>query len=114
MKAAPMPVPLQVTFRKMPPSPFVRARIKERADKLIRFHDRIVGCRVVVEAPHRHHHKGKLFSIAVEVKLPGGNLTSHRNPGGHHSHEDIYVAVRDAFDAVERQIQDFARRQGAA
>jgi len=109
-----MPVPLQVTFRKMAPSPFVRARIKERADKLIRFHDRIVGCRVVVEAPHRHHHKGKLFSIAVEVKLPGGNLTSHRNPGGHHSHEDIYVAIRDAFDAVERQIQDFARRQGAA
>ena len=108
-----MPVPLQVTFRKMPPSPYVRARIKERADRLIRFHDRIVACRVVVEAPHRHHHKGKLYAIAVELKLPGGSLNSHRNPGGHHSHEDVYVAVRDAFDAVERQIQDFTRRKGA-
>jgi len=109
-----MPVPLQVTFRKMPPSPYVRARIKERADKLIRLHDPIIACRVVVEAPHRHHHKGKLYEIAVEVKLPGANLTSHHNPGGRHSHEDVYVAVRDAFDAVERQIQDFARRRGAA
>lgn len=109
-----MAVPLQITFRKMPPSPFVRARIRERADKLVRYHDRITACRVVVEAPHRHHHKGKLYAIAIEIHLPGACLTSHRTPGGHHEHEDIYVAVRDAFDAVERQIQDYARRKGAA
>jgi ribosomal subunit interface protein len=109
-----MMMPLQVTFRKMPPSPFVRGRIKERADRLERFHHRIVGCRVVVEAPHRHHHKGKLFAIAVEIKVPGCTLTSHRNPGGRHSHEDIYVAVRDAFDAMERQIHDYLRRKEGA
>jgi ribosomal subunit interface protein len=109
-----MDVTLQITFRQMTASPFVRARIKERADRLIRFHDRITACRVVVEAPHRHHHKGKLYAISVEVKLPGGNLTSHRNPDARHTHEDIYVAMRDAFDAVERQICDFVRRKGAA
>ncbi len=107
-----MVLPLQVTFRKMDPSPFVRGRIKERADKLERFHDRIVGCRVVVEAPHRHHHKGKLYAVSVEVKVPGSTITSHRSPGERHSHEDVYVAVRDAFDAVERQIQDLLRRKG--
>ena len=112
MKAMPMAMPVQITFRKMTPSPYVRARIRERAEKLVRFHDRITTCRVVVEAPHRHHHKGKLYAIAVEVRLPGANLTSHRNPGGHHAHEDIYVAMRDAFDAIERQIQDYARRKG--
>ena len=105
--------PLQVTFRKMPPSPYVRERIKERADKLQRFHDRIIGCRVVVEAPHRHHHKGKLYMVAVEVRVPGGTIASHRNPGQHHSHEDVYVAMRDAFDAIERQILDYVRRHGA-
>jgi ribosomal subunit interface protein len=106
-----MAAPLQITFRKMPPSPFVRERIRERADKLEKFHDRIVGCRVVVEAPHRHHHKGKLYTIAVEVRVPGGAITSHRNPGQRHEHEDIYVALRDAFDALERQIQDYVRRK---
>jgi ribosomal subunit interface protein len=114
MKDIVMTMPLQITFRKMEPSPAVRERIRERADKLTKLHDRITGCRVVVEAPHRHHHKGKLYSIAVEVKCPGVSLTSHRNPGGHHEHEDIYVAVRDAFDAVERQIHDYLRRKSAA
>lgn len=109
-----MATPLQITFRKMQPSPFVRERIRERADKLVRFYDRIIGCRVVVEAPHRHHHKGKLYVVAVEVRLPGGAAEAHRNPRQHHEHEDIYVALRDAFDAVERQIQDYVKRKGAA
>ncbi len=108
-----MSVPLQITFRKMLPSPFVRGRIRERADKLGQLHERITGCRVVVEAPHRHHQKGKLFAIAVEVKVPGATLASHRNPGENHAHEDVYVALRDAFDAVERQIRDHIRRKGA-
>ena len=110
-ESAVMPIPLQVTFRKMLPSPFVRERIRERAEKLEQFHNRVTGCRVVVEAPHRRHHKGKLFAIAVEVKVPGGTLTSHRNPGQCHEHEDVYVALRDAFDSIERQLEDFARRK---
>ena len=55
-----MPIPLQISFRNMDPSPAVEARIRKKAEKLERFHDRIIGCTVVVEAPHRHHHKGKL------------------------------------------------------
>jgi ribosome-associated translation inhibitor RaiA len=106
-----MTIPLQVTFRKMLPSPFVRARIRERADKLEQFYARVTGCRVVVEAPHRHHHKGKLYAIAVEVKVPGMTLASHRNPGQRHEHTDIYVALRDSFDSIERQIEDFVRRK---
>lgn len=106
-----MPIPLQVTFRKMLPSPFVRERIRERVDKLEQFYRRVTGCRVVVEAPHRHHHKGKLYAIAVEVSLPRMTLTSHRNPGQRHEHADIYVALRDSFDCIERQIEDFARRK---
>ena len=106
-----MVVPVQVTFRKMLPSPFVRERIRERVNKLEQFHHRVTGCRVVVEAPHRHHHKGKLYTIAVEVQLPGATLTSHRNPGQRHEHENIYVALRDSFDSIDRQVEDFARRK---
>jgi ribosome-associated translation inhibitor RaiA len=106
-----MAIPLHVTFRKMLPSPFVRERIRERADKLEVFYERVIGCRVVVEAPHRHHHKGKLYEVAVEVKVPGVTLTSHRHPGQRHEHEDIYVALRDSFDSIERQVEDFARRR---
>lgn len=106
-----MGTPLQVTFRRMEASPFLRARIEERADRLLRLYDRIVGCRVVVEAPHRRHHKGKLYAIAVELAAPGATLACRRNPPEHHAHEDIYVALHDAFDAAERQLHDYIRRK---
>ncbi len=109
-----MGAPLQVTFRKMAASPFLRARIEERAERLMRLHDRIVGCRVVVEAPHRRHHKGTLYAIAVELAVPGATLTCHRSPGARHAHEGIYVAMHDAFDAAERQLQAYRRRKSAA
>ena len=69
-----MPFPLEVSFRNMDPSPAVEARIREKAAKLERFHDRIIGCTVVVEAPHRHHHKGKLYSVHIDISVPGADL----------------------------------------
>lgn len=109
-----MSVPLQITFRKMAVSPFVRARVRDRADRLTRLYPRIVNCRVVVEAPHRRHHKGKLYTVVVEMKVPGATLASHRNPDARHAHEDVYVAVRDAFDAAEHQLQDLLGRKRSA
>jgi cold shock CspA family protein len=33
-----------------------------------------------------------------------------RNPSADHAHEDPYVAVRDAFNAARRRLQDHQRR----
>ncbi len=94
----------------MDPSPAVEARIRKKAEKLERFHDRIVGCTVVVEAPHRHHHKGKLYSVRVDISVPGKDLVVGKANSLDHTHEDVYSAVRDAFDAVVRQIEDQTRK----
>lgn len=102
---------LQITFRNMTPSAAVRARIEERAGKLSEFHDRIMSCRVVVQAPHRRHVKGKLYNLSIDLKLPGREIAANRQAAEHHAHEDIYVAIRDAFDAVERRLEDTARRK---
>jgi cold shock CspA family protein/ribosome-associated translation inhibitor RaiA len=106
-----MPVSLQITFRDMPPSPAVQARIRELADKLDHFHERIMSCRVVVRAPHRHHHKGRLYHVSIDLKVPGHEIAVNRDPPEHHAHEDIYVAVRDAFDALARRLEDVARER---
>ncbi|HUI28163.1 MAG TPA: HPF/RaiA family ribosome-associated protein [Candidatus Kryptonia bacterium] len=106
-----MQVPVQITFRDMKPSEAVEARILERAAKLEAYYDRIISCRVIVEAPHRHHHQGKLFHIRIDVKVPDGELVVSREPAEHHAHEDVFVAVRDAFNAVQRRLEDYARRQ---
>lgn len=103
-----MELPLQVTFRNMKPSEAIEANIRTRAARLERYYDRIVSCRVMVEADHRHHNKGNLFHVRIEVGTPGGQLVASREPHLHHSHTDAYVAVRDAFNAIQRQLEGFA------
>jgi ribosomal subunit interface protein len=106
-----MQLPLQITFRGMDPSEAVEAQIRERTERLDRFHDRITGCRVVVEKAHRHHHKGGTYHIRLDLTVPGREIVVKRDPAENHAHEDIYVAIRDAFDAAKRQLEDHARRQ---
>jgi ribosomal subunit interface protein len=99
-------VALQVTFRDMPRSEAVEAEIRRRAAKLEEFCDRIMSCRVTVEVPAAHKHQGKMFAVHVDVKVPGEEIASTRG----HGREDVYVAIRDAFDAVRRRVEDYARR----
>lgn len=107
-----MEVAPQIVFEDMESSEFVEARIQEEIDKLEQFHDRITKCRVVVSEPHRHHHKGKLFNVRIHLTMPGGG-DIHVNQKNHdkHAHEDIYVAIRDAFSAARRQLQDHGRKR---
>jgi len=106
-----MKLPLQITFKGMDPSPAIEARIRERAQKLERFYDRIMSCRVVVEAPHRHHYKGNLYHIALDLTVPRGEIVVNRNDERNHAHEDVHVAIRDAFAAAARQLEDYGRKQ---
>lgn len=108
-----MQIPVQITFRDMEPSTAIEERVRERAAKLERFFDRITSCRVVIEEPHLHQHKGKLFHVTIDITVPGGELVANRNTGNHQGHEDVYVAIRDAFNAAERQLEDHAKKRRA-
>jgi cold shock CspA family protein/ribosome-associated translation inhibitor RaiA len=89
----------------------VEQNIRERAAKIEGFYEEIMGCRVVVEAPHHHHHKGNLYHIRIDITVPDGELVVSRRPDEQHAHEDVYVAIRDAFDAARRQVEDYARKR---
>jgi cold shock CspA family protein/ribosome-associated translation inhibitor RaiA len=106
-----MRLPLQITFRNMHPSEAIESAIRERAGKLDRFSDLIMGCRIVVEARHRQHHQGKLYHVRINLAVSGDEVVVSREPALHHPHEDVYVAIRDAFDAARRRLEDCARRQ---
>ena len=106
-----MQIPFKLVFRGMEPSPALEARVRERISRLERFHDRITSCEVAVEAPHRHHHKGALYAVRLQVRIPGRDLTISRAGPQDHAHEDPYVALRDAFDAAERKLEDAVRRR---
>ena len=127
--------PLKITFRDMPPSKAIEDNIREKATKLDSLHDDIMSCRVIVEAPHRHHRKGKAYVVRIDITVPGDELVINREPKHlvaaraahgeelekklaenheptkHAAHEDVYVAIRDAFNAAARKLQDHARRR---
>jgi cold shock CspA family protein/ribosome-associated translation inhibitor RaiA len=105
-----MQLPLQITFRGMDASDTIEGQIRQRADELERFYDRITACRVVVESAHRHHRKGRIYHVRVELTVPGGEIVVKRDPPEHHAHEEMHVAIRDAFDAARRQLEDHVRR----
>lgn len=106
-----MQLPLQITFRDMPRSDAVEAKIRERAEKLDKFYDSIMSCRVVVEAPHGHHHQGKHYHIRIDLTVPQGELVVSKDKHDNRTHEDVYVAIRDAFDAAQRQLKEYVRKQ---
>ncbi len=106
-----MQLPLQITFRHMDPSPALETRIRELAARLDRFSPKIMHCHVIVEAPHKHHQQGNLFDVRIDVTVPDKEIASRRSHPIHHSHEDPYVALRDAFRAVRRQLEDYERER---
>jgi len=100
-----MQIPLQITIRDMEPSAALDTHIREKVQKLDEFFDRIMSCRVVVEMPHKHHHQGKQFNVRIDIGVPGNEIVVNRD----HS-EDVYIALRDAFSAAKRQLEDHARK----
>jgi ribosomal subunit interface protein len=101
-----MKIPLQITFRNMPHSEAIEAKINQKAAKLDRYYDRIMSCRVVVEESQRRQHQGNLFGVHIDITVPGKELAVTRE-----ENEDPYVAVRDAFNTAVRLLEEHARRK---
>jgi ribosomal subunit interface protein len=106
-----MQLPLEITYRNVDPSAALEDNVREHAQKLDRFFDHIMSCRVMVEAPHHHHQKGNLYHVRVDVTVPSGEIVVNRENDLHHSYEDPYVAIRDAFDKMARQLEEWSDRR---
>jgi cold shock CspA family protein len=126
-------IPTQVSFRGFAPDDALEDEIRERLSWLEQFYEGIVRCRVLVEVPHRHRRDGRHFHVRIEMTAPGGPaiVVSHE-PSLHGRLKDVEddahrkqneiesvhryasVAVREAFDAARRRLEDFAREQRGA
>jgi ribosome-associated translation inhibitor RaiA len=91
---------MQVTFRHTDHSEALEARIRELAGKLVRFHDRITSCRVVVDGPSSNRE----FTVSLDVLFPGGAIHANSGRASRSEHSDPYIAVRDAFENARRQL----------
>lgn len=99
-------LPVQITVRDVPGSKAIDNLIHKRVEKLHHFYQRITSCRIVIDVPQKHRHQGKLYSAHVDLTIPGKELVINRK-----QNEDLYIAVRDAFDAAERLLEDYVKRR---
>ena len=99
----------QVSFDDIPSDGAVRDAVLRHIDELESTSDRITGCHVVVAQPHRHHRAGRLYSVRIDLIVPGAEIVVNRNHPLDHAHEDVFVALRDSFNAVRRQLEDHVR-----
>jgi cold shock CspA family protein len=120
---------VQITFRNLKRSEEVEGWIRDEVAKLETLYSRVMGCRVAVEVPHRHHRKGSPFHIRIDLTVPGAEIVVKREPSLNarvrhlgereikkHSevrapHKRLRQAINDAFKAAGRRLQDYARRQ---
>jgi ribosome-associated translation inhibitor RaiA len=106
-----MSIPVEISFKGVPHSLAVESRIHANVQKLERFHDRIRRCHVTVETPHHHHQTGRLYQVRVLINVPTQDIAvTHEGPQDP-AHEDVNVAIRDAFDAVTRRLQDYVQKR---
>lgn len=107
-----MQVPVQITFKGIDQSDAIEARVREEIDRLEQFHERITSARVVIARPQHRRRQGDSYHIQIHLEIPGAaDIAVSRDPGDDNAHEDVYVTIRDAFKAAQRQLQDVARKR---
>lgn len=99
-------LPVQITTRDIPSSAALEDHIRHKSAKLKQFYDNMTSCRIVVEFEQKHKHRGKLFNIRIDVTVPGKEMVVTNK-----SDEDVYVAVRDAFNAIIRQLDNYSHKR---
>lgn len=101
-----MKIPLQISLHGIEHSDALYDAIRAKAEKLDRYYDRITSCRVVLELADRHKRHGRQFAARIDLKIPGGEIAVNKEHD-----EDLQIALRDAFDAARRRLEDYARKQ---
>jgi len=101
-----MQIPLEISTRDVTLTPPIEAELRKRADRLERHYNRITSCRIAVERPTgNHHQEGGPFRVRVDITVPGSELVADKQA------DEIFAAIREAFDAAERQVEDFSQRR---
>lgn len=100
-----MKLPLQIRFLGLEPSEAVESAVRTKAEKLEQFCPDLMSCRVSIEQEAKHQHQGRPFAVRIDVTRTGRELSVDRVQD-----EDVYVALRDAFDAMRRQVEGSLER----
>lgn len=106
-----MRIPVDVHFRDMDPSPAIESLLRERIEPLGKIESSALGCRVTVEPSDRRRRHGTIHRFTIRLSIPGDEIVVSHEAGENTAHQDLYVALRDACDALERQLVEHRRQR---
>lgn len=104
----------QITFHGIETSPKLSAIVEEKIAKLEHLSDRITACRVTLGRAKGSGHKGRPFQVGIELDLPGNVIVVNHTHDKHDDHDNPRAAIRDSFQAAQRQLKDHLRKAGDA
>jgi ribosome-associated translation inhibitor RaiA len=108
-----MDIPLELSFHNVEPSDAMKAAVREHVQKLEQFHDHIVGCRVVIEMPHKNHQPGSnLPDVHIVVRVPGKEIVVSKelnHAGYKKSAADAYAVLDNAFAVAQSRLKEYRR-----
>jgi len=90
---------LQITIRSISDSPAIEYHIAKYFKKLNRIYSKLISCKVVIDVAQNHKHKGKLFSVGIDMIIPGKELISRKQ------NQNLYVAIRACFAAIAKLLE---------
>jgi ribosome-associated translation inhibitor RaiA len=104
-----MQIAPEITFEGSEPSPAAREVILKEIERLETHNQRITGCRVTVIAPSHKHRHGTGFQVRIWLTIPPHeNIVVNHTATDGAPHEHAQVAIKHAFAAARRQIDDLA------
>ncbi|GGD27896.1 HPF/RaiA family ribosome-associated protein [Sinisalibacter lacisalsi] len=105
-----METPLELSFQHVEPTEEIKDLVREKVDQLDGIYDGITSCHVYIRAPHQSQRTGDLYEVTIEVRIPGKELVVNRHRHDQPEREHLKVAIRDAFDAMQRDLKSASRK----
>ncbi|CEG57887.1 HPF/RaiA family ribosome-associated protein [Legionella fallonii] len=102
--------PIHVVFLNFEHSQALEDKARKHAEKLGTYCAQIMRCDISIEM-HRNHNQGNIYHIRIDLTVPNAELVVNRDPADNHAHENAYVAMRDAFNAIKRQLKCHVDKQ---
>jgi putative sigma-54 modulation protein len=101
-----MQSPMTLTFRRTDRSGALEARARELGQRLERYGERITQCHMTIEGSRSGHSSGAPYAVQIDLAVPGAQIHADSLQIDGTGHEDVYVALRDAFNNAKRQLQE--------
>ena len=100
-----MKLPFELLQKDVTLTPGMAEDIRSRAEKLDRFYERIMRCRVTVEGSGIHHRQGR-YGVTIDLTVPGSELLVRK-----YAAANLELALKGAFGAATRRLEDYLRRR---